>query len=1402
MKRLLGASFAILVVWGTAGCGQKTTDRAKPVEEHTHAEEAEQAHKEGGVVSLTLEEAEFAGVKVERVRRMAVREIVSVPGVVAPMPEGKALVTSPVAGRVSRLLLSIGENVEKGQPLALIESVELAELAGAISEAERTFTVAKAEVARAESELDLNLGRHRSASRMLSRQRELARAGAFSQPSLQVAEREANEATAALEGARREAIVHNAQLERSERLHRQELVSRIELENARLDVEKDRIAQERATREVEIARAALERERSVSKRGLLNAREIQTAEAEVRVARLEAQKSSIDVRAAKAAEEGARKAVSEARAAYAALKGTGNQAQGSRLTIVAPISGTIVHREVSTGQAVASTTELFEIDDLQVVGVVAQVSSADAAKVHRGTEISIMTDAAPGRRLSGTVTAIGGRVDAKTRTVPVFCRVRQSGGTLRPETFVQVELGVGPGKIAPVVPSSALYEEEGKSYVYLERSVGEYVRQAVLPGTRTGAGGGDPQRPWRRGADRDGRAFHPAESIPEKRVEGARALMLDRLLSVALDRRYVVLAVTLALVVWGSLAWGRLNLDAVPDITTNQVQINTQTGGLAPEEVERLVTLPVETALGGLPGLEGTRSLSQYGLSQVTATFRDEVDVYFARQLVDERLGRITLSPGVEKPQMGPVSTGLGDVYMFSVESPKRSPMELRAIVDYQIAPQMRSVPGVAEINVADGSVKQFRVVVDPLRVAARGLSIADVLRSLQENNSNVGGGAFERGGERILVRSIGIAKGIEDVERIPVATENGTPILVRDVASVDVGTPMLTGLSTKDGKEAIIAIGMMLRGANGHTVAQALDARLSEIRTQLPPDVRITTVYNRAHLVDKAVGTVAKSLVEGGVLVVVVLLILLGNLRGALVVAAAIPLSMLFAVSLMERFGLSGNLMSLGAIDFGLIVDGAVVMMENAVRRLAERRALIGRTLTRTEVRETVGAASREVAKPTAFAVSIIAVVYLPLLALEGTEGEMFKPMAFTVMFALLGALLLTLTLIPALASMVLSGDTKEGHNPLMTVLERAYRNILAGAMRHGFAVLGGATCVLIGAGMLLGRLGSEFIPTLDEGDLVVQPIRLRTVDAANTVRLVTAAERKILEVPEVLTVFSRSGTPEVASDPMPLSLTDTFVMLKEKGSWRKGVTKDRIREELQSKLEAVPGQGYNFSQPIQMRFAELVSGVKADLGIKVFGEDLDILKAKAEEIATVVRKIPGAADVEVEQVEAIPVLSIEIDRNAIARYGVSVAEVQRLAGAALGGEPVGQIVEGDRRFDLTLRLPDTMRSSPEAIADLPVLIPSGGTVPLSTLAKVAMTTSPAQISRESGKRRVVVQSNVRSTDLGTFVDRVKAAVRRDVDLPEGTYVTYGGQFENLQNRHMAKRRVSVRSWTLCTTG
>ncbi len=860
--------------------------------------------------------------------------------------------------------------------------------------------------------------------------------------------------------------------------------------------------------------------------------------------------------------------------------------------------------------------------------------------------------------------------------------------------------------------------------------------------------------------------------------------MLDRLIHFSLTQKFLIVTGVAVLVGAGAISWQRLNLDAVPDITTNQVQVNAQTGGLGPEEVERLVTFPIETAMAGIAGVEGVRSQSQYGLSQVTVTFRDDVDTYFARQLVNERLGSVKsqLPPDVNVPQLGPVSTGLGDIYMYSVESDKRNAMELRSLQDWLIAPQLRTVPGVADVSSADGSVKEFQVVVNPQSLQARGIGVSEIASALERNNRNAGGGVIDKGGERTFVRSVGLARNESDVERIVVRSEGGVPVLIRDVAGVKFGTPVLTGVSSKDGKETLIVVVMMLKGANGRTVADAVDAKLRDIKEQLPKDVTVTTTYNRSELVNATIATVERNLFEGGILVIAILLLLLGNLRGALIVALAIPLSMMCAVVGMNQFGISGNLMSLGAIDFGLIVDGAVVMIENAVRRLAEARERLGRALSRQEVRHSVWESSREVAKPTAFAVAIITVVYLPILALQGTEGKMFKPMAFTVVFALVGALILTMTVVPALASMVLSGNTREGRNVLMEFLSRAYRRTLGFAMHRRAVVLGGAALLLGAAFLQFGKLGSEFIPQLDEGSILVQPVRLRTVDAEETVKLVTAMEKEILKLPEVAMVFSKSGTPEIAFDAMPLSLTDSFVMLRPTRMWRSGMTKAKLIEEIDSRVSVVRGQGYGYTQPIQMRFSELISGVKADIGIKVFGEDLRTLKSKADEIADVVRAIPGAEDVEVEQVDEVPVLQIEIDRDAISRLGLNVDDIQDMVAVALGGEPVGQIVQGDKRFALTIRLPEDVRNDVEAIKALQVRSPSGAGVPLSTVARIATVHAPAQISRENGKRRVVVQLNVRGRDLGSFVQAARGAIKSKVSLPEDYYLAWGGQFENLQ--------------------
>lgn len=868
--------------------------------------------------------------------------------------------------------------------------------------------------------------------------------------------------------------------------------------------------------------------------------------------------------------------------------------------------------------------------------------------------------------------------------------------------------------------------------------------------------------------------------------------MLERALEFSLRQRFVVVLGAILLVVLGILAWPQVNLDAVPDITTNQISINTETGGMSPEEVEKLVTFPIETAMGGIPGVEQVRSLSQFGLSQVNVVFRDDKDIYFARQLVSERLNGVKdeLPDGVGSPTMGPVSTGLGDIYMYAIESPDRTPAQLRELQDWVIAPQLRTVPGVAEVNATDGSVKQYQVVVSPQAMLARSVSVDDVVAALQNNNENAGGGLLERNGERVLIRSVGLAQTTSDIEQIVVKSEDGVPVLIRDVASVELGVPVLTGISTKDGKESLMVIVMMLKGANGQTVANAVNERIDEIKGQLPKDVTLTTTYDRAEFVGEVLHTVEKSLLEGAALVIIVLVVLLGNFRGAIIAAIAIPLAMLFAVLGMKQFGISGNLMSLGAIDFGIIVDGAVIMVENCVRRLSEARAMLGRTLTKEEHAAVIKQATSEVRKVTQFGEMIIIATFIPILALEGVEGKMFRPMALVFILALVGALILSLTLIPTLCSLFLSRDTQEKHSRLLGFFERLYAPTLAFALKRRAWVIGAASVLLVACGFLFTRIGSEFVPKLDEGSLVIQPIRVRTVDMEQTIKLVTAYEKKVLEVPEVLTVVTRTGTPEIATDPMPLSLSDSFLTLKPKAQWRPGMTKEKLIAELQSRIQQVPGQGYNFSQPIELRFAEIVSGVKADVGIKVFGENLGELKAKADEIAALMQDIPGATDIEVEQVDDVPVFQIDIDREAIARLGISIADIQHIVSVALGGEEVGQIVEGDRRFGLAVRLPEDIRNDPEAIKSLRVETPTGGSVPLSSLATIGDRVAPAQISREMGKRRVVVTLNVRGRDLGSFIAEAQRKVKSDLQLDEGYYVTWGGQFENLQR---ASQRLTI---------
>ena len=863
--------------------------------------------------------------------------------------------------------------------------------------------------------------------------------------------------------------------------------------------------------------------------------------------------------------------------------------------------------------------------------------------------------------------------------------------------------------------------------------------------------------------------------------------MVERIIDFAMRQRLLVLAGVVLLAVFGVAAFQRLPIDALPDVTNNQVQINTNAPGMAPAEVERLITFPLEVAVGGLPDVAEVRSLSQYGLSQVTIVFAENVNVYFARQLVSERLqtAREELPTQASTPELSPVSTGLGEIYQYTLDSEKTSPTELRTLQDYVVKPALRMVPGVAEVNSQGGYEKQFQIEIDPDKLLSRGVTLREVIEAVSKNNANAGGGYIIKGAEQLLVRGVGAVRNRGDIENIVVTAEKGTPIFVRDVANVVEGGSLLrSGAATHNGKETVLGIAMMLKGANSRTVSQAVDKRIQEVKKSLPADVALTTVYDRTELVEKTIGTVERNLLEGGLFVIAVLLLLLGNWRGALIVALTIPLAMLFALIGMERFGISANLLSLGAIDFGIIVDGAVVLVENAVRRLSEAREHAGRKLSRAEVMQNVLKSAREVGTPITFGVAIIIIVYLPIMTLTGIEGKMFRPMAYTVALALFGALILTLTLIPVLCGLLLSRNTKEGRNILMAGAERVYRPTLDWALRNRFVVMAVAALFFAICAGLFTRLGAEFIPELDEGSIAIQPVRPTGVSVDYSVKMVAASEKVVKSFPEVIDAYTRIGSAEVATDPMPPSFGDMIITLKDRDKWRPGLTKAQLIEEMKAKLESeVPGQGYNFSQPIKLRTDELISGVKADVAVKIFGDDLETLASLGNKVQSVLRGVRGAEDIAMEQVTGFPTLEITVDRAAAARYGVNVADVQEIIEALIGGKEVGQVTETSRRFAIVTKLPEDKRNDLAQIRELRVAAPGGGSIPLSSLATMKQRPAPAQISRESGSRRIVVQANVRGRDLAGFVADAQKAVEREMKLPVGYRIEFGGQFENLQS-------------------
>ena len=870
--------------------------------------------------------------------------------------------------------------------------------------------------------------------------------------------------------------------------------------------------------------------------------------------------------------------------------------------------------------------------------------------------------------------------------------------------------------------------------------------------------------------------------------------MLERIILLSIKQRFAVLAAVILLAALGIYNFGRLKIDAVPDITNVQVQVNTSAPGFSPLEAEQRITYPVETAIAGLPGLEYTRSVSRYGLSQVTVVFEDGTDIFFARQLVNERLQSVRSSlPETVEPELGPIATGLGEIFMYTIEAEqgavksdgsRYTPQDLRTLHDWVVRPQLRNVPGVTEVNSVGGYRKQFVVAPVPTRLAGFGLTVEDVIEALESNNANVGAGYVERSGSQYLIRVPGQAEDQGDLSGIIVAWREGVPVRIADVADVTIGSEIRNGAATKDGQEVVLGTIYMLVGENARDVSIAVAERLEEVNRSLPGGVIANTVYDRSKLVDATVWTVEKNLAEGALLVIVVLFLLLGNIRAALITAAVIPLSFLMTITGMVERNISGNLMSLGALDFGLIVDGAVIIVENCLRRFGEAQHSLGRLLNREERFKLASSASAEVIKPSLFGILIITIVYVPIFALEGVEGKTFHPMALTVVIALTAALLLSLTFVPAAVATFVTGRVEEKENRIMRVAKSRYVPMLDFAMRKRRLVLAAATGLVVLSGFAATRLGSEFIPNLDEGDIALHALRIPGTSLLQAVSMQGALEARIKAFPEVETVFAKIGTADVATDAVPPSVADTFIIMKPRNEWpdpRK--PKAQLVAEMNEAVQQVPGSRYEFIQPIQMRFNELIAGVRSDVAIKVYGDDLDQLAATAAEIEGVVSAIEGSVDAQTEQVTGLPFIQVVPDRIKLTQLGLNVDDVQMVVSTAIGGAEAGQIFEGDRRFDIVVRLSEELREDPQVLERLPIPLPGGGSVPLSEVASIERTQGPNQISRESGKRRAVVTTNVRERDLGSFIAEAQDRIATQVDLPDGYWIEYGGTFEQLES-------------------
>lgn len=868
--------------------------------------------------------------------------------------------------------------------------------------------------------------------------------------------------------------------------------------------------------------------------------------------------------------------------------------------------------------------------------------------------------------------------------------------------------------------------------------------------------------------------------------------MLNRLIEGALRNRVAVVGLALALAVVGGWNLTHLPIDAFPDTTPVQVQVNTTAAALNPQETEAQITIPVELALSGLPGLQNVRSVSRFGLSQVVATFDETVDIYRARQLITERLQTVELPEGLSRPQLGPIATGLGEVFHYVVRStdPKRTPTELRVLQDWVVKPELRKVPGVAEVNTWGGFEKQYHVVVETDRLIKHRLTFEALVEALQANNQNVGGGQIVRGGESLLVHGVGLTTNVVEIGDIVIASHDGAPVRVRDVATVQADHEIRRGAVTADGRgEAVLGLGFMLMGENSAVVTHALKAKLAEVQGFLPPDVKLEVLYDRTELVDKVIRTVAHNLLAGALLVVAILFAFLGNLRAGLIVAVAIPLSMLWAGNLMLQAGIAASLLSLGAVDFGLIVDGAVVIVENAMRGMADRQRQLGRALAADERDAVMRSAAVEVARPVAFGVGIIMIVFLPVLTLEGIEGKLFKPMALTLIFALLGSLLLALTLTPVLASFFLPKRVKETEPWLVRVAHRVYAPMLEAALRFRKSTPVGAVLLLGGTLLIAARMGGEFLPKLGEGAIVGTTVRLAGISVDEAVAQNDRIEQALLkEFPdEIEHIWTRLGTAEVATDPMGVELADFFLALKPRSQWTKARTQGDLTERLRTYLNQVPGLRPSFSQPIEMRMNEMIAGARGDIAIKVFGDDLDELRRLGGEVQSVLAGMRSASEASVEQLTGQSVLEVRVDSQAIARYGLPTRNVLNVV-EAVGSRRVGDVREGQRRFPLVVRLPDRQRTDPQALAATLIPTASGPVLPLAQVARITEQEGPSGINREWGRRRITVQCNVRGRDVQSFVAEGRQRLAAQVKLPEGYTIEWGGQFENMER---ANRRL-----------